>query len=164
MKFKTRKRRLYFKCDEKCIGILFQKVGTEVITVLDKEIGVNIGDELREQDNIREVEMKQTNVAISSVVGLTLPKTMKVLGELKGQKVNVLVDSDTSHNFVFKTLVEQWINKWDTTHKYMAVVRNKEKLKGQGLLKGLDLKVQGLEIREDFLPMDLGSIDVILEA
>lgn len=42
------------------------------------------------------------------------------------------------------------------------VIGSGKKLKGRGVCKGVILKLQNITIVEDFLPLPLGSTDVIL--
>lgn len=42
------------------------------------------------------------DVSLNSVVGLTLPKTMKMTGDINGLVVVVLVDNGASHKFYYQ--------------------------------------------------------------
>lgn len=45
---------------------------------------------------------------------------------------------------------------------YEILMGNKEALQGNKICRGIFIQVQGLDITEDFLPLTLGSTDVIL--
>ena len=46
--------------------------------------------------------------------------------------------------------------------QYGVVIGSGKQIRGMGVCKGVVLQLQGITIVEDFLPLPLGSIDVIL--
>lgn len=59
--------------------------------------------EFNEREVREEVEVEAatpSEVSLNSVIGLTNPKTMKILGEIHGVSVVVMVDPGATHNFV----------------------------------------------------------------
>ena len=52
-----------------------------------------------------ELEAQIVEVSLNSVVDLTSPKTMKLLGSVLEREVVVLIDSGATHNFITADLV-----------------------------------------------------------
>lgn len=74
----------------------------------------------------------------------------------------MLIDSATTHNFISTDLVNQLKLPLDTTSGYEVVMGTRLFVKGAGVCKGVRLSLQSVEIVEDFLPLELGSSDIIL--
>ena len=49
---------------------------------------------------------EKVQIPLNSLVGLTTPGTMKLKGEIRGQKVVVLIDCGATHNFISWELVK----------------------------------------------------------
>ncbi|XP_068662850.1 uncharacterized protein [Aristolochia californica] len=101
-------------------------------------------------------------VSLNSVVGLTLPKTIKIAGSIGEQLVVVLIDGGATHNFISTTVVKKLHLLLSPTIKYGIQLGTGAALPREGICKGVRLTLQGIEIVEDFLPLELGNIDVIL--
>lgn len=101
-------------------------------------------------------------LSINSVVGLSNPKTMKVKGRIAQREVVVLIDSGASHNFISTDVVMDLGLPRVGTTGYGVLMGTGLTVKGEGMCKGVVLTLQNIEIVEDFLPLELGSADVIL--
>lgn len=66
------------------------------------------------------------------------------------------------HNFISITLVSTLKLLKSLTTSYRIVVGNETKVLGQGISKSVILKLSEMSIEEDFLPLELGGVDVIL--
>jgi hypothetical protein len=153
---------LCFRCDKKFRRGHRCENNEIAILLTQSEDEDTLGSEGDEEKRDDEVVAHNVEVSLNSVVGLTAPKTMKLEGEIGGQRVIVLIDSGASHNFIAKSLVEQLRLPLTTTAEYGVVMGNGDSAKGIGLCSGVRLLLQGIEIRDDFLPLKLGSTDVIL--
>ena len=91
-------------------------------------------------------------------MGITNPKTVKLWGNVGEAEVVIMIDPGATTNFVLSPLVEKWKLPVEKCGKYRVVLGNGV----QGVCKGPKLRVQGLEIMEDFLSLSLGKSDVIL--
>lgn len=109
------------------------------------------------------VEINQVvEVSLNSVVGLTTPKTMKLKGTIGEQEVVVLIDSGATHNFISLDLVSKMQIPIVKTGAYGVTMGTGAAVKGEGLCRGVTIHLQGIGIVEEFLPLGLGSSDVIL--
>lgn len=149
---------LCYRCDEKySSGHKYKKKEVNILLVQEQE-----SEEEKEQTeeetslSLADVEVGQkVQVHLNSVVGLSNPKTMKMEGVIGEQEVVILVDSGATHNFISREVVEKL---------KLTVEATKDITMGMGnIIKGgVTLLVQGLEIREEFLPVQLGNSDVIM--
>ncbi|KAM6589963.1 hypothetical protein CsatA_012568 [Cannabis sativa] len=107
-------------------------------------------------------EAQTVEVSLHSVVGLTPPKTMKMLGSILGHDVVVLVDSRATHNFVTLDLATKLALPITSTEAYGVQLGSGQAIKGTGVCRGVPLTLQSINIVDDFLPLPLGNTDVIL--
>lgn len=94
--------------------------------------------------------------------GLTTPQTMKLKGRVTGEAVVILIYSGASHNFISMDLVKRLGLGLNTTGGYGVVKGTGLTVKGEGVCRSVAVTVQDVEIVEDFLPLELGNVDVIL--
>ncbi|XP_068638603.1 uncharacterized protein [Aristolochia californica] len=152
---------LYYRCDEKfSVG---HRCKNKDLQVLKEEVREDGDDGKCEQ---QEEEVRATvqivEMALNSVVGLTLPKTIKIAGNIREQPIVVLIDGGATHNFISTTVVEKLHLLLSPLEKYGVQLGIGATLPREEICKGVQLTLQGIEIMEDFLPLELGNTDVIL--
>ncbi|KAI9191138.1 hypothetical protein LWI28_004127 [Acer negundo] len=119
--------------------------------------------ELEAEPGMEMVEISKTvEVSLNSVVGLTTPKTMKMKGIVGDLEVVTLIDPRATHNFISTNLVHKLKLLIAKTESYGVTMGIGDSIRGVGICKGIALYLQGIDIVEDFLPLGLGSSDIIL--
>lgn len=103
-----------------------------------------------------------TIFCFSTVMGLCPPNSMKVKGKIKNKEVVVLIDSGATHNFILEDLATSLGLQMVATREYTVQMGNGDEAKTTGLYKDLRLKLEGLEVTDNFFPLKLGSTDAIL--
>lgn len=88
---------------------------------------------------------------------------MKVKEKILGEEVVELIDCGISHNFVSANLVQKLRLPRTKTLGYGVIMGISLAVQGAGMCKGVRLSFQNMEVVEDFLLLDIGSSDVILE-
>ena len=101
-------------------------------------------------------------MSLDTVVGLTSPKTMKMLGSIFGHEVVVLVDREATQNFITSELASKLGLPLSATEDYEVQMGSGYAVKGARVCRTLPLSLQSLEIADDFLPLELGSTHMIL--
>ncbi|XP_010424221.1 PREDICTED: uncharacterized protein LOC104709277 [Camelina sativa] len=109
-------------------------------------------------EEIQEYEV----LSMSSMSGLTDEKSMRMMGKLVDKDVVVLVDSGATRSFVDYGLVKELGLTISTTRAFGVRVGGGRVLKGKGRVSGTLLGIQGVEIMEELLVIELGSTDVVL--
>ena len=157
-----RTKGLCFRCDEKFSpGHRCKDKSLHVLTVCDEEEG---GGEAEEEE-VEEQERPHLDVAevsLNSVVGFTLNHKMKIRGRIGEQDVVVLIDSGATHNFISNKVVDRLGLCLTDIGSFGVVMGTGKVEKSRGICRGLILLLPGVQVVENFLPLDLGSIDVIL--
>lgn len=90
------------------------------------------------------------------------PWALKLKGTIKGKEVVVMIDSGASHNFISEVVVHQLGLTMEGTTGYGVLVGTGMTVKGEGVCKDVELMLQNCSITTSFLPLELGSADVIL--
>lgn len=105
----------------------------------------------------------QSEVSLNSVIGLSNPRTMKLKGLLGDCEVVVMIDPGATHNFVSLERVKDLQIPITESGSFGVSLGNGEAIKGQGMCRNVVLQLDGgVVIKEDFLPLTLGTSDVIL--
>ena len=79
-----------------------------------------------------------------------------------GQEVIVLIDRGASHNFISVELVAKLGIPSIGTHNFGVLMGTSLSVQGTGLCKGVILQLQDIEVKANFLLLNLGSANVIL--
>ena len=95
---------------------------------------------------------KEVGLSLKSAVALTSLKTMKLRGEIGSQQVVVLIDSGVTHNFISTELVRKLTLPVEETRAY-RVLMGTGSVQGAGICKRVLIRLQEVEIMEDFLPV-----------
>ncbi|RVW86962.1 hypothetical protein CK203_043480 [Vitis vinifera] len=101
-------------------------------------------------------------LSLNYMVGLTTSRTMKIKGTIGSNEAIILVDYGVTHDFLFLDLVQRLALPLTTTTSYGVVMGIGISMKGKSICKGVCISMQGLIVVEDFVPLKLGSTDVIL--
>ena len=131
---------------------------------------VNEDDIEEEGDNLDEAKEKEetmqlsetVQISLNSLVGLSTPGTMKMRGSLKGKDVVILVDYGASHNFISHDLVQCLGIPITKTSWFGVDTGTRDSVWGKWVCKDVVLILQELIIVESFLPLDLGTTNVVL--
>lgn len=87
---------------------------------------------------------------------------MKLMGKIKNREVLILIDYGATHNFLAQALVAELHILVAQTANYGIMVGIENSIRSKGKCGQVALSVQGLIIVADFLPLELGNVDVIL--
>ncbi|XP_010430713.1 PREDICTED: uncharacterized protein LOC104714948 [Camelina sativa] len=122
--------------------------------------------EVQQQQEVLEDEAEELQeyevLSLSSISGLTDEKSMRMMGKLVDRDVVVLIDSGATRSFVDYGLVQELGLTISTTRPFGVPVGGGRILKGKGCVSGTLLGIQGVEIMEELLVIELGSTDVVL--
>lgn len=159
-----REKGLCFKCDEKyspkhrCKSQ--EKRELRLLIVGEGQAVTKIEESDREE--IKEEPEEKVKLALCSVLGFSTPGTMKLKGKIREREVIVLIDCVATHNFIHRHLVEELNIPVTNTTNYGIVIADGSTLQGKGVCKEVIIELPRVTMLENFLPIDLGRIDVIL--
>ncbi|XP_028555908.1 uncharacterized protein LOC114580971 isoform X2 [Dendrobium catenatum] len=151
-----------FRCDEKYMpGHRCKDRTLQVFLVCEDEEDEEGGGSRTEEEE-EKLHLDVAEVSLNSVLGFTPSHTMKVRGEIDDREVVVLIDSGATHNFISTQIVDQMGMELVDIGGYGVMMGTGKVKMGRGVCRGVVLKIQGIQVNEDFLSLELGSTDVIL--
>ncbi|KAL4030271.1 hypothetical protein IC575_008507 [Cucumis melo] len=167
-----REKGLYFKCNEKysadhkCKMKEQRELRMFVVNSNNEEFEI-VEETEADIVELRTVEVQPQTTAcvklsINSVVGLNDPGIMKVRGSLQGKEVVILTDCGATHNFVFEKLVTSLQLPIKETAHYGVILEFGTAIQGKGVCESVEVQMKNWTVKEDFLPLELGGVDVIL--
>lgn len=159
--WKMREKNLCFRCEKRyTVGDQCKNRELQVLLVQRGEED-EVVDEFLEEEPLLEVGDK-VELSPNSVVGMTTPGTMKLKGTVQSNDVVVLIDCGVTHNFISQEVIQRLGLPTIATNNYRIIMGTGESMTRKGICKGAVLKMQRLTIVEDFLPLELGSTDIVL--
>ncbi|KAA0064688.1 ty3-gypsy retroelement transposase [Cucumis melo var. makuwa] len=113
----------------------------------------------------QEEEKQKTfaELSLNSVVGLNDPGTMKVKGKLQEKEVIILIDCGATHNFISEKLVESLQLPVKETAHYGVILGSGTAVQGKGICENVEIQLMNWKVKEEFLPLELGGVDVVLD-
>ena len=117
---------------------------------------------VEETEEEGEVGMRNMKISLNSLAGLTSNKSFKVRGEIQGRAVVVLVDSEASGNFLATNVARELQMKVKKIPTFTIEVGNGQRERGDGVCCGVELKMQGITINQNFFLMEMGGTEEVL--
>ncbi|KAA0032325.1 Ty3/gypsy retrotransposon protein [Cucumis melo var. makuwa] len=128
-----------------------------------------VADDLKDiemEDSTHEGEMVEVSpvveLSLNYVVGLTATGTFKVKGTVDDRERVIMVDCGATHNFISQKLVESLNLPMAETTNYGVIMGSGKAVQGRDMCKGITVGLPVLTIVEDFLPLELGNLDMVL--
>ena len=85
-------------------------------------------------------------LSLNSVVDISTPRTMKLRGQIENQVIVVLINCEASHNFTATDLVQKLGIPRVGTHSFGVLMSMGLSVKGEGICKGVVLKLQNIVV------------------
>ncbi|KAL0554692.1 hypothetical protein IC582_008619 [Cucumis melo] len=96
------------------------------------------------------------------MTGLTAKGTMKLKGWVEDKEIVVLIDSGATHNFIHQSLAEELRMRLEQDTPFGVTIGDGTRCKGKGICRRVELKLKEITIIEDFLAVELGTVDAVL--
>ncbi|CAA0832635.1 Unknown protein, partial [Striga hermonthica] len=114
----------------------------------------------------REVEVEvlddEAEISVHAMVGTKGSRTMRLPAWVKDQRVTVLVDNGSSHNFINATLSHKLKLPTSMVEPFEVRVANGERLRCSKVYRGVPIKFEGVTVKADLFALPLVGPDVVL--
>ena len=144
----------HHKCPNASLRVLTVLNGMEV-AVLDQ-----CEEELEDELIVWQPELK--TISVQSLLGLNNPTTTKLRGVIKKQQILVMLDSGPTDNFISPSLANHLKLKQENDRTLDILLGTGASVKGSGVCRGVQIKLQEMTFTTDFIVLELGNVDVIL--
>lgn len=157
-----RPRGLCFKCGERwgqghqCGPTVQLHIVEELLELLQADQG---DPAVQEPDSDDDVLMCISKVATT---GQTTPHTVRLLGQIGGQEILILVDSGSSHCFLSETVAERLNLQVQHMNTVSVKIADGGTLSCSGVVPGCKWKTQGHEFSTDLRILALGCYDMVV--
>ncbi|XP_077225019.1 uncharacterized protein LOC143858248 [Tasmannia lanceolata] len=147
---------LCFNCDEKFVpGHRCKTMQVFILAREDDETTPDDEGTTENEDNIPKVSL----YALASV---TSAQTMRLQAFIKKQVVSVLIDTDSTHNFVAAELVQRLGYSMKLGPSFEVLVANGNKLRCHEICERVCINLGGLELITDLYALPLHGSDIVL--
>lgn len=155
-----RQRGLCFNCDEKFSpGHRCKKLFLIEGVYEEEEIG-----RLEDGEPNYGEEEDVPEISLHAIAGIPKPQTMRIKGVIQKNRIIMLVDSGSTHNFLSVDVASQLGLHPDKNTSFEVLVANGEKLISQGKCSNVQVWLNGTLFLLEFYLLSLGGYDSVLGA
>ena len=130
------------------------------ITELDEEVDSEVVHKI--DRSVQSNQNEEVEINLYALTGTPTPGTMRVKGRVNGDRLVILIDTGSTHNFVDVSLISGLQLRVDVTKVLEVKVANGIIVKTQGFCSEVPVIVQGVEFCINFHFLELGGYDAIL--
>ena len=109
-----------------------------------------------------EEQPHQTNSKIFVLSGLPRFHTLRLKGVLQGQKITVLVDGGTTHNFIDSSLVERRKIPTETFEKFTMVIPGNHTMECNRWIPDLQVNIGDYTVKDKFYVVNVANTNMVL--
>ena len=107
-------------------------------------------------------EPPKAQISFYALSGQSAPKTLRLLGRIANQPVVILVDGDSTHNFIQACLVRHLDLAAQPTPPLRVLAGNGNVIDSHQLCVGATIQVQGHAFTTNLLVLPICGVDVVL--
>ena len=155
-----RKNELCYHCDEKwSVGHKCKTMKLYIMEGIEEDDKVE--DFVEEEIELVEMEEEPAEITLCALLSSTSPSTMRVVACVNGHKEIVLIDTNSTHNFLDSKLANSLKLLIGTTSCGVKVA-NGEVIRTIGECRAIKFKMQVLNLEVNFNLLNLGGYGVVL--
>lgn len=101
------------------------------------------------------VNLEEPKISLVAIAGTPTIRSMRLVGSIMGEQMVILVDSDSSHNFIDLALIPKLKLPVDSSINLRVKVANGQCLKSGRLCRTMNLKLQGTLFQPSLCLLDI---------
>ena len=109
-----------------------------------------------------ELEDDTPKISLAAITGISQPQTMKLKGHIKNNNVSILIDTDTTHNFINVNLAKIFNLFIFPMPNMKVMVADGKKIENVGKCHKVKLQMQEFNLESNLSVVSLGGVDVVL--
>ena len=101
-------------------------------------------------------------ISFHAIARTNHPQTIRVLSKLRNKNIIMLIDDNSTHNFIDQAIVTNYGIQMIRDKKFQVMVANKEKIECVGQCQALTITIQGHSIIIDYYVLPVMACQLIL--
>jgi hypothetical protein len=103
-------------------------------------------------------------ISLNALTSFSGPQTLKLIGYIKHQKVIILVDSGSTHNFIHHCISQETHFYIHVVNKFQITIANGGSMKCGGHCENVHLQIGDYHLKSHMFAIDMGGCDIVLGA
>jgi hypothetical protein len=103
-------------------------------------------------------------ISLNALTGFSAPQTLKLIGYIKLQKVIILVDSGSTHNFIHRCIAQETYCYINVVNNFQIMIANGGSMKCRGHCENVRLQIGDYHLKSYMSAIDMGGCDIVLGA
>jgi hypothetical protein len=103
-------------------------------------------------------------ISLNSLTGFSAPQTLKLIGYIKHQKVIILVDSGSTHNFIHHHISQETHCYIHAVNNFQIMIANGGSMKCGGHCENVHLQIGDYHLKSHMFSINMGGCDIVLGA
>jgi hypothetical protein len=103
-------------------------------------------------------------ISLNALTGFFTPQTLKIIGYIKHQKVIILVDSGSTHNFIHRHITQETHCYIHLINNFQIMIANGGSMKCGGCCENVCLQIGDYHLKYHMFSINMGGCDIVLGA
>ncbi|XP_069150863.1 uncharacterized protein [Solanum lycopersicum] len=114
-------------------------------------------------EDLQCIELQEHSaISYNALAGGSSPSTLRFTRQMNGTLIQILVHGGSTHNFIQERVARFLQLSIETISSFPVVVRSGQRLRCDGVARGLMLLIQGTTLTEDLYILSLHGADLVL--
>jgi hypothetical protein len=103
-------------------------------------------------------------ISLNALTSFFAPQTLKLIDYIKHQKVIILVDSGSTHNFIHRRIAQETHFYIHVVNNFQIMIANGGSMKHGGRCENVRLQIGDYHLKYPMFSIDMGGCDIVLGA
>jgi hypothetical protein len=103
-------------------------------------------------------------ISLNALTGFSAPQTLNLIDYIKHQKVIILVDSGSTHNFIHRRIAQETHCYIYAINNFQIMIANGGSMKCGGRCENVHLQIDDYHLKSHMFAIDMGGCDIVLGA
>ena len=103
-------------------------------------------------------------ISLNSLTGFSTPQTLKLIDYIKHQKVIILANTGSTHNFIHHRISQEIHCYIHAVNNFQIMIANGGSMKFGGHCENLCLQIGDYHLKSHMFAIDMGGCDIVLGA
>jgi hypothetical protein len=101
-------------------------------------------------------------ISLNAFTGFSTPQTLKLIGYIKHQKVIILVNSGSTHNFIHRRIAQETHCYIHAVNNFKIMIANGGSMKCGGCCENVCLQIGDYHLKSHMFSINMGGCDIVL--